>query len=67
MKWQEDIESTGITRADIARRESLSRARVTQIMSLLDLPEEMRASLLSMDEEKPEWSVREAMRQVNGK
>ena len=49
MKWQEDIESTGITRADIARREGLSRARGTQIISLLDLPEEMRASLLAMD------------------
>ena len=53
-----------ITKANIARQEGLSRARVSQIMNLLDLPEAMRASLLSMEEGKPKWTVREALRQV---
>ena len=36
--WQSLIDSQGMSRADIARREGISRARVTQIMSLLTLP-----------------------------
>ena len=32
--------------ADITRRERISRARVTQIMSLLDLPDDLMEKLL---------------------
>lgn len=46
MAWQRDIDEKGLRRADIARRERLTRARVTQIMSLLNLPEDVKAGLL---------------------
>ena len=66
LRWQEEIEKTGITRADIARREGLSRSRVTQIMHLLDLSREMKAELLTY-EDRPEWTIREALRRTSGK
>jgi len=59
--WQAEIEAGGITRADIARREGLSRARVTQVMALLGLPADVQARLLDGQEQ---WSIREALREV---
>ena len=61
MSWQAEIESTGIRRADIARREGLTRARVTQVMSLLKLPDEMKAMLLDGQGDGNDWSVRRAI------
>ena len=41
--WCQELESnSGITKAQIAAREGISRARVTQIMNLLDLPDEIQ-------------------------
>lgn len=37
---------------DIAKKEGLTRARVTQIMNLLKLPAEMREFLLQLDDPK---------------
>jgi ParB-like chromosome segregation protein Spo0J len=62
MAWNMEIESKGISRADIARRERLTRARITQVMSLLELPEAIRAMLLGGAAE--DWSVRRALREV---
>ncbi len=59
MAWRAEIERGGVRQADIARRERLTRARVTQVMSLLDLPEEIKTTLLDGDGEG--WSVRQAL------
>jgi hypothetical protein len=40
--WENRIEVEGVCRADIARQEGVSRARVTQLMHLLTLPEDTR-------------------------
>jgi hypothetical protein len=37
----------GLTQSRIATREGISRARVTQVMNLLHLPNEIQAALLS--------------------
>jgi len=51
MEWQGHLESgKGIIQADIARREGLSRARVTQIMYLLNLAPDIQKHILSMPE-----------------
>lgn len=60
LAWQAEID-VGLRRSDIARRERITRARVTQILSLLDLPEEVRAMLLAEDPEVEDWSVRRAL------
>ena len=47
MVWAVEMEAGGVRRADIARREGITRARVTQVMSLLKLPAEVKASVLA--------------------
>ena len=59
-KWQAEIDA-GATRAQIARREGLSRARVTQLMRLLELPGDLQASLL---DGSARLSVRAALERV---
>ena len=49
LTWREELESGVVaTQADIARREGLSRARVTQVMMLLRLAPEIQESILSL-------------------
>ena len=62
MAWQADIEAGAINRAGVARRERVTRARVTQVMALLDLPEDVKVKLLEDDEEAKGMSIREALR-----
>ncbi len=51
IEWKELLESGGVSsQADIARREGLSRARVTQIMDLLNLALDIKEYILSMPE-----------------
>lgn len=64
MRWQRELDETGLRRSDIARRERLTRARVTQIMSLLDLPTDVRAELLAAEPGTRGWTIREALRRV---
>jgi len=46
--WQQQLnQDTGLTKAKIAAREGISRARVTQVMNLLRLPAEILADLLA--------------------
>lgn len=44
--WRQEMErGSGITKANISTREGISRARVTQLMNILDLPEEIQSDL----------------------
>ena len=61
MQWQSMIDEEGINRAEIARQEGLTRARVTQIMTLLQLPAPLQERLLSDDAELAGCSVRWAL------
>jgi hypothetical protein len=46
--WRQELErGTGLTKAKIAAREGISRARVTQVMNLLQLPDDIQAGLLT--------------------
>lgn len=58
LRWAEEIDAGLATRADIARREGVSRARVTQLMKLLDLGHDVREAILSGEKV---CSVREAI------
>jgi hypothetical protein len=54
-------------KADIARRERITRARVTQIMFLLKLPPEMKEKLLGgSDESVKGMTIRRAIEMVVG-
>ena len=61
LDWQKLIEQESITRAEISRREGLSRARVTQLMRLLKLPEKVQKGLLAGAPEYAGWTVRRGL------
>ena len=60
MHWQKDIDD-GSKRADIARREGLTRARVTQLMRLLALPRKLQRKILDSDADVAGWTIRYAI------
>lgn len=66
MEWKELLGSgKGVIQADIARREGLSRARVTQIMDLLNLAPDIQKYILSMPEAVRRPSITErALRHI---
>ena len=64
LDWQKLIEQESISRAEISRREGLSRARVTQLMSLIKLPEEVQQGLLDGAPEYAAWTVRRGLGEV---
>jgi hypothetical protein len=58
--WAVDL-AGGLKKSEIARREGLTRARVTQLMKLTALPDEVRQGVKSGDECFSEWSIRQAI------
>ena len=51
LAWRHELDSGAVaTRAEIARREGLSRARVTQVMMLLRLAPDIQESILTLNE-----------------
>ena len=61
LRWQSIIDEEGVNRAEIALREGLTRARVTQLMKLVHLPDEVRAGVKAGDESFAGWSIRQAI------
>ena len=48
LRWREEMAGNpGLTKSRIAAREGVSRARVTQVMNLLQLPPEIQADLFT--------------------
>jgi len=49
LAWRQELDSGAVaTQADIARREGISRARVTQVLMLLRLAPEIQERILNM-------------------
>jgi hypothetical protein len=62
LEWQALLESGTIaSRSQIARREGITRARVTQIKCMLRLAPEIRAQILSMPDAMHRLPVTERM------
>ena len=64
LDWQKLIEQESISGAEISRREGLSRARVTQLMGLLKLPEKVQQGLLAGAPAYADWTVRRGLGKV---
>jgi len=67
MEWQDLIESGDVSnQAEIARREGITRARVTQILGLLRLGPVIRQRILAMSDTSRRQAVTErALRPVS--
>lgn len=64
LEWQAEIGGGDISRADIARREGVTRARVTQVLKLLDLDADVQEALLDGE---VVWSINRALREVGAR
>jgi len=51
----------GLKKSEIARREGLTRARVTQLMKLVHLPDEVKTGVKAGDDSFSGWSIRQAI------
>ncbi|MCP5069240.1 MAG: hypothetical protein GY946_21970 [bacterium] len=60
-EWETELREGSVRRADLARRHGWSRARITQLMTLLDLPDDVRRGLLEGASEFRGWSIRRAL------
>lgn len=61
MEWRRQLDAGEVrNQADIARREGITRARVTQVMGMLGLPPQIREQILSMPDSlrRPQFSER---------
>jgi hypothetical protein len=66
IRWQEQLDSGAVaSRAEISRREGLTRARVTQIMNLLQLAPAVR-SVIESEQRDSRWLTERALRQIAG-
>ena len=60
LEWQQVLASDPhLNMANIAETRGFSRARVTQVMNLLRLPEKVRAAILALDDPKQVRSLTE--------
>lgn len=60
LEWQQLLEDGVVpSRAELARREGITRARVTQIMKLLELAAEIQETILTLPAGTPERLVTE--------
>jgi hypothetical protein len=58
------VKLAGMGYTEISRRQGLSRARVTQLMSLLKLPEKVQQGMLAGAPEYSGWTVRRGLGEV---
>ena len=63
-KFQNQIEAGSVNKADLARRYSMSRARVTQIMNLLKLSPEIREEILNLPNKKKSFFTERKLRKI---
>jgi hypothetical protein len=61
--WAVDL-AGGLKKSEIARREGLTRARVTQLMKLVHLPDSVKAGVKAGDDAFAGWSIRKAIELV---
>ncbi len=68
LKWQGELESKRLTRAQLARTLNISRARVTQVLAVFEIASEVRERIHSLGDPllKPGFSER-ALRNLIGK
>ena len=63
-KFQNQIESGTVNKAELARRHGMSRARVTQIMNLLKIAPEIREEILNFPDKKKSFFTERKLRKI---
>ena len=63
-KFQNQIETGSVNKADLAHRHGISRARVTQILNLLKLASEIREEILNFPDKKKSFFTEGKLRKI---
>jgi hypothetical protein len=65
-KFQNQLETGSVNKADLARMHGMSRARVTQIMNLLKLSPEIREEILNLPDKEQRFFTERKLRKIAG-
>ena len=65
-KFQKLLESGSVNKAELARRDGISRARVTQIMNLLKLESKIKEEILNMSQSDQRYFTERKLRKIAG-
>ena len=63
-KFQHQIEAGSVNKAELARRHGMSRARVTQIMNLLNLESRIKEEILNMSQPEQQYFTERKLRKI---
>jgi hypothetical protein len=65
-KFQKQLEVGSVNKAELARRNGMSRARVTQIMNLLNLESRIKEEILNMPQSEQRYFTERKLRKIAG-
>ncbi len=65
-KFQNQLEAGSVNKAELARRYGISRARVTQIMNLLNLESGIKEEILNMSQSEQRYFTERKLRKIAG-
>jgi D-ribose pyranose/furanose isomerase RbsD len=63
-KFQNQLEAGSVNKADLARQHGMSRARVTQIMNLLNLESKIKEEILNMSQSEQRYFTERKLRKI---
>jgi len=63
---QQQLENGLVNKAELARRHGISRARVTQIMNLLNLESRIKEEILNMSQPEQRYFTERKLREIAG-
>ena len=63
-KFQNQLEAGSVNKADLARRHGMSRARVTQIMNLLNLESKIKEEILNLSQHDQRYFTERKLRKI---
>ena len=65
-KFQNQLRAGSVNKAELARRYGISRARVTQIMNLLNLESRIKEEILNMSQSEQRYFTERKLRKIAG-
>jgi hypothetical protein len=65
-QFQQQLETGSVNKAELARRHGMSRARVMQIMNLLNLESRIKEEILNMSETNQRYFTERKLRKISG-
>ncbi len=65
-QFQQQLETGSVNKADLAHQRGMSRARVTQIMNLLNLESRIKEEILNMSKSEQRYFTERKLRKIAG-